>query len=69
MDLVWTKVHHVAGYIDPHDRKGGGLVAMIRSSQLKQEDGSYTFRETLKSVCILHDGLSLVCYGFEVYFA
>ena len=28
---------------------------------LKQEDGRYTFRELLKSVCVLHDGLSLVC--------
>ena len=33
---------------------------------LKQEDGPYTFRELLKSVCVLHEGLSLVWNVYAV---
>ena len=39
-----------------------GQIAQIRMyfRLLKQENGSYTFRQSLKEICVLHSGKSLV---------
>jgi hypothetical protein len=42
-----------------------GQIVQVRMKfrLLKQENGSFTFRELLKGVYVLHDGASMVCDG------
>jgi hypothetical protein len=39
-----------------------GQIAQIKMKfrLLKQESGDFTFRELLKGICVLHDGMSMV---------
>lgn len=40
-----------------------GQIAQVKLQLrlLKQKDGTFTFRELLKGIFVLHDGLSMVC--------
>lgn len=42
-----------------------GQIVQIKMSfrLLKQQNGSFTFRQLLKGVYVLHDGMSMVCDG------
>ena len=59
MDVRQSEI--VRREISPSAVKVGQIMQVkMKMRLLRQDDGNFTFREVLKGVCVLHDGLSMV---------